>query len=92
MQEQVLNKYSEDYAAFILITGMLAMFMYKILKGFSISYLVIYFITASRNQCIGENRDFDIIQFNFAIEDKQWTTIKNRIVNQLMWGPNIREV
>ena len=49
MQDQVLNKYSEDYAAFILITGMLAMFMYKILKGFSISYLVIYFITASRN-------------------------------------------
>ena len=45
-----------------------------------------------RYECIGENRDFDIIQFNFAIEDKQWTTIKNRIVNQLMWGPNIREI
>ena len=49
MQDQVLNKYSEDYAAFILITGMLSMFTYKILKGFSISYLIIYFITASRN-------------------------------------------
>jgi hypothetical protein len=33
-----------------------------------------------RYECIGENRDFDIIQFNFAIEDKQWTTIKNRRV------------
>ena len=43
-----------------------------------------------RYECIGENRDFDIRQFNFAIEDKQWVTIKNRIVNQLKWGPNIR--
>jgi len=45
-----------------------------------------------RYECIGENRDFDIRQFRFAIEDKQWTTIKNRITNQLKWGPNIRIV
>ena len=45
-----------------------------------------------RYECIGENRDFDISQFKFAIQDKQWTTMKNRIVNQLKWGPNIREV
>ena len=43
-----------------------------------------------RYECIGENRDFDIRQFNFAIEEKQWVTIKNRIVNQLKWGHNIR--
>ena len=45
-----------------------------------------------RYECIGENREFDIRQFKFAIQDKQWTTVKNRIVNQLMWGPNIRIV
>lgn len=45
-----------------------------------------------RYECIGENREFDIIQFNFAIQSKQWTTIKNRIVNQLKWGPNVRIV
>lgn len=45
-----------------------------------------------RYECIGENRDFDIEQFKFAIQDKQWMTIKNRIINQLKWGPNIREV
>ena len=39
-----------------------------------------------------ENREFDIEQFKFAIQDKQWTTMKNRIVNQLKWGPNIRIV
>ena len=45
-----------------------------------------------RYECIGETREFDIRQFRFAIEDKQWTTIKNRITNQLKWGPNIRVV
>ena len=43
-------------------------------------------------ECIGEDKDFQIIQFRFAIEDKQWTTVKNRISNQLMWGPNIKFV
>lgn len=43
-------------------------------------------------ECIGEDREFQIKQFRFAIEDKQWTTVKNRITNQLLWGPNIREV
>ena len=45
-----------------------------------------------RYECISETRDFDIRQFRFAIEDKQWMTVKNRIVNQLKWGPNIRKV
>jgi hypothetical protein len=43
-------------------------------------------------ECIGEDREFQIEQFRFAIKDKQWTTVKNRITNQLLWGPNIREV
>ena len=43
-------------------------------------------------ECIGEDKDFQIMQFRFAIEDKQWTTVKNRINNQVMWGPNIKFV
>ena len=43
-------------------------------------------------ECIGEDRDWQIIQFRFAIKDKQWITVSNRIINQLKWGPNIREV
>ena len=31
-------------------------------------------------------------QFKFAIKDKQWVTVKNRIINQLKWGPNIKEI
>ena len=43
-------------------------------------------------ECIGENKDFDISQFNILIEWKDWNTIKNRIINQLLWGPNIKEI
>ena len=44
-------------------------------------------------ECIGEDREWQIEQFRFAIEDKQWSTVKNRIVNQLKWhGPSLREI
>ena len=36
-------------------------------------------------ECIGEDKDWQITH-------KQWTTVKNRISNQLMWGPNIKFV
>jgi hypothetical protein len=48
IEHQILNQYSEGYAAFILISGLLAMFAYKILKFFSVSYLIVYFVTASK--------------------------------------------
>jgi len=43
-------------------------------------------------ECVGEDKDFDIEQFRFAIKDKQWITIQNRIINQLKWYPNIKEI
>jgi hypothetical protein len=43
-------------------------------------------------ECIGEDKDWQIEQFRFAIKDKQWVTLKNRITNQLLWGPNIKEI
>ena len=43
-------------------------------------------------ECIGEDKDWQITQFKFAIKDKQWVTLNNRINNQLLWGPNIKEV
>ena len=43
-------------------------------------------------ECIGEDRDWQITQFKFAIKDKQWLTVNNRIINQLKWGPNIKEI
>lgn len=43
-------------------------------------------------ECIGEDKDFQIKQFKYAIETKQWQTVKNRITNQLLWGPNLKEI
>ena len=43
-------------------------------------------------QCIGEDREFQITQFKFAIKDRQWMTVTNRIENQLKFGPNIKEI
>lgn len=43
-------------------------------------------------ECIGENKDFDIEQFNILTEWEDWITISNRIINQLKWGPNIKEI
>ena len=44
-------------------------------------------------ECIGEDRDFQIKQFRYAIEVGDWITVKNRIINQLKWhGPSLREI
>lgn len=41
---QILNKYSERYSALILISGLLVMLAYKIIKSISLSYISLYFI------------------------------------------------
>ena len=41
-------------------------------------------------ECIGEGKEFQIDQFLYCIESKDWTTLENRITNQLTWGPNIK--
>lgn len=43
-------------------------------------------------ECIGEDKDWQIKQFRFAIKDKQWLTVSNRIINQTTWGPTLKEI
>ena len=43
-------------------------------------------------ECIGDDREFQIRQFRYAIETKQWLTVKNRLINQLKWGPLVKEI
>ena len=33
-------------------------------------------------ECIGDDKDFQIEQFKFLLESRDYTTLKNRIVNQ----------
>jgi hypothetical protein len=37
---------------------------------------------AKTYECVGEDRDFQIEQFNFLLESRDYTTLKNRIINQ----------
>ena len=46
-------------------------------------------------ECIGNDKEFNEFnhsQFMFALESKQYSVVKNRITNQLMWGPLIKKV
>ena len=43
-------------------------------------------------ECIGDDKEFQIYNFKFAIQDKQWITVENRIINQLKFGPVLKEI
>jgi len=43
-------------------------------------------------ECIGEDKDFQITQFRFCVEVREWVTLNNRINNQLRFGPNIKKI
>jgi hypothetical protein len=47
IEQQILNQFSDDYASLILISGLSIMLLYKLLKMFSLSYIIIYFVTSS---------------------------------------------
>ena len=60
LEHQILNKYSREYATFILFFGFLALLIYKIFEGFSISYILI-FLASFKNSSQSTNnlyRDF----------------------------------
>lgn len=44
LSSQILNKYSEQYSTLILISGLLVMLAYKIIKSISFSYIGLYLI------------------------------------------------
>jgi len=39
-------------------------------------------------ECRGEDKDLQIRNFNHCIEIRDWSTMKNRIKNQLKWSPD----
>ena len=44
-------------------------------------------------ECVGEDKEWQIVQFKFCIEQMDWNTLENRITNQLKhWGPSLKEV
>jgi len=53
LKTKILNKYSEDYAGLILISGLVVMLFYKLIKTLGVGYIVIYL--ASRQQKVSIN-------------------------------------
>lgn len=45
LNQHILHKLSHEYDVLILISGLLAMLLYKLFKGFSFSYFVLYLIS-----------------------------------------------
>lgn len=43
-------------------------------------------------ECIGEDKDFQIVQFRYIVEIQEWQTMDNRVSNQLTFGPIIKEI
>ena len=43
-------------------------------------------------ECVGEDRAWQTVQFRFCIKERDWTTLDNRIINQLKFGPYIKIV
>ena len=42
LKTKILNKYSEDYAGLILVSGLIAMLFYKLLKALGAGYIILY--------------------------------------------------
>lgn len=42
LKAKILNKYSEDYAGLVLVSGLMVMLFYKLLKALGVGYIVIY--------------------------------------------------
>jgi len=54
-EHQILNKYSGEYATFILFFGFLSLLIYKIFEGFSISYIVIFLASFKNTSQLSNN-------------------------------------
>ena len=55
LEHQILNKYSGEYATFILFFGFLSLLIYKIFEGFSISYIVIFLSSFKNSSQLSTN-------------------------------------
>ncbi|MFK8066915.1 MAG: hypothetical protein AB8D52_01570 [Gammaproteobacteria bacterium] len=56
IETQILNKYSADYSVLVLVSGLIMMMVYKLIKGMSISYLGVYLVSWMQQQKIAPNK------------------------------------
>ena len=67
LEHQVLNAYSEKYAAFILFFGFLSLLIYKIFEGFSVSYILIFLVSFKNSSQLSNNLYYNFLVYFFII-------------------------
>ena len=67
LEHQVLNKYSAEYAGFILFFGFVVLLIYKVFEGFSISYIVIFLASFKNSSQLSNNLYYNFLVYFFII-------------------------
>lgn len=66
LETQILNRFSAEYSGLILISGLLIMLFYKLMKGLSFGYLVFYIVSFWKKQSPYKHPYFGLLLY-FAI-------------------------
>ena len=67
LKTQILNEYSERYAGLILVSGLLFMLLYKLLKAFSLGYIVLYLTSWWQQKPIKPNPNYSLLYYFFTL-------------------------
>lgn len=67
IKSQILNKYSEQYAGLILVSGLMVMLFYKLIKALNLGYIILYLISWRRQQPTNFNPAFGLLYYFFIL-------------------------
>lgn len=67
LKTQILNKYSERYAGLILVSGLLFMLLYKLLKAFSLGYIALYLTSWWQQKPVKPSPNHSLLYYFFTL-------------------------
>ncbi len=67
IETQILNKYSAHYSKIVLVSGLIMMMIYKLIKGLSIGYLGFYLVSWMQQKKIEPNKYRSLLLYFIAL-------------------------
>lgn len=67
IKAQILNKYSEQYAGLILVSGLMVMLFYKLIKALNLGYIILYLISWRRQHPTNFNPASSLLYYFFIL-------------------------
>ncbi len=67
IKTQILNKYSEQYASLLLISGLIAMLFFKLLKALNLGYIILYLISSRHQKATNTNQISNLLYYFFSL-------------------------